>query len=269
MHRALLSSVALFASLTLAHAAIAAPLALPATASVDASASVLVEQDDDGLSIDWSHYVLRIKGVGMAPERGTLSQRRSMAKRTAFADGTHRLSEALDALRVNGEAYVRDLTAVDDATRSGINNLVREAQPKDVHYWADGSVELTFEIPLKGPTGLARVVLGKYADATSLVSVKEKPSGLIVDARGTGAQPALCIRLRDAGGKAITPDDLPIAYFHQLDGLKSQVGDSPLRLKAHRAFGPTHADLLLTDDEANRVKAALHNGNKLPLAIIL
>lgn len=238
-----------------------------ASTSLEVSGNALIEKDDDGLSIDWSRFILRIKGIGMAPERGTLAQRRLMAKRTAFADGYRRLAESLDQLRVNGSAFVRDLTVVDDQTRLGINELVRDARAVDTHYWADGSVEVTLELPLSGPGSLARVVFGPAATASQ--SVKGKPSGILLDARGTGAQPALRIRVRDQGGKPLTAEESPLAYYHLPEGAKAFVGDSPVTLKAKRAFGPTRADLLLADDEANKLKDALKNEAKLPIAVIL
>lgn len=249
-----------------ARAAEATPSAVAST-SLEVAGNALVEKDEDGLSIDWSRFVLRIKGLGMAPERGSLAQRRLMAKRTAFADGYRRLAESLDQLRVNGSAFVRDLTAVDDQTRLGLNELVREARAVDTHYWADGSVEVTLELPLNGPGSLAGVVFGPVASASE--SVKGKPSGIILDARGTGAQPALRIRVRDQGGKPLSAEEAPLAYYHLPEGAKVFAGESPLSLKAKRAFGPTRADLLLADDEANKLKEALKNGAKLPIAVIL
>ncbi|HEY9855885.1 MAG TPA: hypothetical protein V6D05_09130 [Stenomitos sp.] len=247
-------------------AAEATPSATAST-SLEASGNALIETDDDGLTIDWSRFVLRIKGIGMAPDRGSLAQRRLMAKRTAFADGYRRLAESLDQLRVNGSAFVRDLTAVDDQTRLGINELIRDARAVDTHYWADGSVEVTMELPLTGPASLARVVFGPTATASE--SIKTKPTGIVIDARGTGAQPALRARLRDQAGKPLTVEEAPVAYYHVPDGAKPFAGESPLSLKAKRAYGPTRADLLLGDDEANRVKDALKNGARLPIAIIL
>ncbi|MNL55417.1 hypothetical protein D3C87_1788320 [compost metagenome] len=123
------------------------------------------------------------------------------------------------------------------------------------------------EVPLAGPQGLAKVVFGN-ATATASLDPKAKPSGLVIDARGTGAQPALRARVRDAAGKVIAAD-LPLAYYHLPEGAKEQTGDSPLKIKAKRAYGPTRADVLLTEEDANKVKAALKDGAKLPLAIIL
>lgn len=276
MKRAL--ATALVLSLAIAPGAIAAQATSSAptgateaatpSVTLAASGSILVEKDDDGLAIDWSRFVMRIKGVGMAPERGALSQRRLMAKRTALADGYRRLSDALDAIRVTSEAHLRDLTAVDDQTRLGVNDLIREARTTDVHYWADGSVEVTLEVPLSGPQGLARVVFGNTAAATSSVAPKAKPSGLVIDARGTGAQPALKAKVRDAAGRVIAAD-MPLAYYHLPEGAKELAGENPVKLKAKRAYGPTRADVLLTEDDANKVKAALKDGLKLPLAIIL
>jgi hypothetical protein len=272
MKRAL--ATALVLSLSIAQGAIAAPQATPSTevatpsATLAASGSILVEKDEDGLSIDWSRFVLRIKGIGMAPERGPLAQRRLMAKRTALADGYRRLSDALDAIRVSSDAHLRDLTAVDDQARLGVNDLIREARTTDVHYWADGSVEVTLEVPLSGAQSLTSVIFGNAAAATGSVAPKTKPSGLVIDARGTGTQPALKAKVRDAAGKVIA-SDLPLAYYHLPEGAKEQAGDSPLKIKAKRAYGPTHADVLLTEEDANKVKAALKDGTKLPLAIIL
>lgn len=272
MKRAL--ATALVLSLSIAQGAIAAPQATPSTEAATPSATlastgaILLEKDEDGLAIDWSSFVLRIKGIGMAPERGPLAQRRLMAKRTAMADGYRRLSDALDAVRVSSEARLRDLTAVDDQARLGVNDLIREARAIDVHYWADGSVDVTLEVPLKGAQGLSAIVFGNAATATGSVAPKSKPSGLVIDARGTGAQPALKARVRDAAGKVIG-DDLPLAYYHLPEGAKALTGESPLTLKAKRAYGPTRADVLLTEEDANKVKAALKDGTKLPLAIIL
>jgi hypothetical protein len=242
-----------------------------AETSLDASGSALVERDEDGLVIDWTHLWVRVTGTGMAPERGTLPQRRLFAKRTAFADGYHRLSDALDGIRVNSQAYVRDLTAVDDAARLAVNDMIREARATDTNYWADGSVEVTLQLDLGGPHGLARAVLGAQASmvATPSVTPKSKPSGAVLDARGTGAQPALRPRVRDAKGQAFTPDDLPFHYLHLPEGARVFSGNNPLKLKVKRAYGPTHADLLLNDREADQLKNALRGDVKLPITILL
>lgn len=237
----------------------------PREATLNASGSALIERNDDGLMIDWTNLVMQIKGLGMAPERGTLAQRRLMAKRTALADGYRAMSEAIDALRVNAEAFVRDLTAVDDAARQGVNDMVRDARSSDIQYWADGSVEVTLELSLAA--SLTKALLGTPMATSS--PFPGNPSGVVLDARGTGAQPALRPHVRDAQLKVFTPGETPYRYYHLPEGTKEFVGESPLKLKVKRAYGTTHADLLLADPEAIKLKAALKAQPKLPIAILL
>lgn len=239
----------------------------PVEAALTASGSALVERNDEGLMIDWTHLVMQIKGLGMAPERGTLSQRRLMSKRTALADGYRQMAEAVSQLRVNAEAFVRDLTAVDDAARQGINDMVRDARTTDIQYWADGSVEVTMEIPLAATPNLTKVLLGTPMATSS--PLPGNPSGIVLDARNTGAQPALRPHVRDARLKVFTPDEQPFRYYHLPEGAKEFVGDSPLKLKVKRAYGTTHADMLLADPEATKLKAALKAQPQLPIAILL
>lgn len=236
-----------------------------ATASLNASGSALVEALGDGASIDWTRFVMRVKGLGLSPDRGTFSQRKLLAKRMALADGYRRFADLLGGIRVNSEATVRDLLAVDDAARLAVNGLIRDARATDVSYWADGSAEVQMEVPLMGNDSLAKAVLG----TTSVPSgpAKGKVTGVVIEARNLGVQPALAVRVRDAAGHVIA-ENLPFAYYHLPAGTKELVGDSALQLKARRAFGPTRADILLSDDESRKLKDALKDA-KLPLAILL
>ena len=233
----------------------------------DATASDLVEVHDDGLTIDWTRLTMQVTGIGMAPDRGSLSASRLMAKRTAYSDAYHQLADDLDNIRVNSEAYVRDLTAVDDSAREDVNDLIQDARSSDLHFWPDGSAQISLKIPLAGDPSLSKVLLGTCAATSS--PFPGSPSGILLDARGTGAQPALIPHVRDALGQVLTPDNQPFRYYHLPAGTTEFVGDEPLKLVVYRAFGTTHADLLLKKSDADKFKAALKAHPQLPIAILL
>ena len=228
----------------------------------------LIERGE-GLQIDWTRGVLTLTGLGFSPDRGTLAQRRAQARQTALSDGTRRLHETVNGLRVNGNAFVRDLTAVDEGLRLALTSLVAGTPAKTVKPWADGSVEVTLELPLWGEKSLADLMARAVdlAAASASVPVTGEPSALVLDGRGTGAQPALAIALKDETGKPLYQG--PVTYFHLPEALADVAGSKPLQLKARRAVGATRADLTLQAEEAKRFREAREKQPDLPVVVLL
>lgn len=232
------------------------------------SGGALVELGE-GLQIDWTRGVLTLTGLGFSPDRGTLVQRRAQARQTALSDGTRRLHETVNGLRVNGNAFVRDLTAVDEGLRLALTSLVAGTPAKAVKPWPDGSVEVTLELPLWGEKSLAELMARavELSGASASVPVSGETSALVLDGRGTGAQPALAIALKDEAGKLLYQG--PVTYFHLPEALAEVAGPKPLQLKARRAVGATRADLTLTAEEAKRFRAAREKQPELPVVVLL
>lgn len=258
-----------------APAAQAAPAAAPAAQATDSAQADTVKPDGalieagEGLRIDWTRGVLTMTGLGFSPDRGSLSQRRALARQTALTDGTRRLYEAVNQLRVNGNAFVRDLTAVDEGLRTGLHSLVAKTAPSTVKPWPDGSVEVSLELPLWGEGSLA-ALMAQAVDLAGTATVPPtagEPSALVVDGRGTGSQPALAIALKDETGKLLYHG--PVTYFHAPEALNEVAGSKPLQLKARRAVGATRADLTLTTEEAKRFHAAREKQPLLPIIVLL
>ncbi len=248
----------------------ASPSATPDAPKTDAAKTdgALVETGE-GLRIDWTRGVLTMTGLGFSPDRGSLSQRRALAHQTALTDGTRRLYEALNQLRVNGNAFVRDLTAVDESLRNSLHSRVAATPAKTVKPWPDGSVEIQLELPLWGAGSLTELMAGAVdlAPAPAPVPTAAEPSALVVDGRGTGAQPALAIALKDEAGKLLYHG--PVTYFHASEALAEVAGKKPLQLKARRAIGATRADLTLTVEEAKRFRGAREKQPLLPVVVLL
>lgn len=266
------------------------PIPGAATASAPASGSLapaeavapdgaLIETGE-GLRIDWTRGVITMTGLGFSPDRGSLALRRALARQTAMTDGTRRLYEAVRGLRVDGNAYVRDLAAVDEGLRSALHAMVAAVPAKAATPWPDGSVEVSLELPLWGELGLASLVAraldrplpaapvadGKTADGKAAAG-ETGPTALVVDGRGTGSQPALAIALKDESGKLLYQG--PVTYFHVPEALGTVAGPRPLSLSARRAIGATRADLTLKPEEAKRFREARDAQPHLPVVILL
>ena len=216
-------------------------------------------------TINWTKRVITVLGIGIAPDRGTLATRRTLAKSYALEDGLRQLSEAVDKVRVNADAYVRDLTVADDDVRSKVHRTIRAAKIMDTNILPDGSVELKLQMKLYDKDGLAGALLPDerspivLAAGNGLSLPATQWTGIILDARGTGAQPALAPSIRSTEGQALA-DRPSVAFVHTRGGAGELAGEKPLSFKVKRAAGMTKADLLLETADFAKLKDALSKG---------
>ncbi|MBU6428275.1 MAG: hypothetical protein KGR26_04645 [Cyanobacteria bacterium REEB65] len=224
-------------------------------------------------TINWTKRVVTVLGVGVSPDRGTLDIRRKVAQAYALDDGMSELSELVNNVRVNGDATVADLAVSDDAIRSALDARIAAAKILDSNVLPDGSVQVTLQLPLFGHDGLAGAVLSDEpspilfaSDATPSLPTSAY-TGIIIDARQSGAQPALAPAIRSVDGQGLASRP-SVAYVHTMMGAADIAGDNPLKLSAPRCAGNTHADLLLSDGDFAKFKDAWSKGG-LSLVIVL
>ncbi len=226
-------------------------------------------------TINWTKRVITVMGIGVSPDRGALLVRRKVAQAYALDDAMRELSDIVDRIRVNGDATVDDLAVSDDDIRAAVNERIAQAQTTDTHVLPDGSVEVTVQMPLFGQDGLAGAVLHDEpspivfaADASSSVPVGGSPyTGIILDARNTGAQPALAPSIRSIDGQGLASRP-PVAYVHTMGGAVDIAGTHTLRLTVERCAGSTHSDLLVSDAGLQQLKQAWAKGG-VSVVIIL
>jgi hypothetical protein len=224
-------------------------------------------------TINWTKRVITVLGIGIAPDRGTLATRRTLAKSYALEDGLRQLAEVVDKVRVNADAYVRDLTVADDDIRAKVNQRIRTAKIVDTNVLPDGSVELKVQMPLFTKEGLAGAVLRdepspiQFPAAATPSLPATQWTGIILDARGTGAQPALAPSIRSTEGQSLW-DRPPVAYVHTREGAGDLAGDKPLAFKIKRSTGVTKADLLLESADFAKLKDGVSRGSLAVVIII-
>jgi hypothetical protein len=224
-------------------------------------------------TINWTKRVITVLGIGIAPDRGALQVRRTLAKSNALEDGLRQMSEVVDKVRINADAYVRDMTVADDDIRNKVNSRIRAAKIVDTHVLPDGSVELKLQVPLFTKEGLAGAVVKDepspiqfIADASGSLPTTQW-TGIILDARGTGAQPALAAAVRSVEGQGLI-DRPSVAYVHTREGAGDLAGDKPLTFKVKRSAGLTKSDLLLDTADFSKFKDALGKGGLSVVVII-
>ncbi|MBM3269474.1 MAG: hypothetical protein FJZ01_17680 [Candidatus Sericytochromatia bacterium] len=229
-------------------------------------------------TINWTKRAITVLGIGIAPDRGTLATRRTLARSYALEDGLRQLAEVVDKVRVNAEAHVRDYTVADDEIRAKINQRIRAAKIVDTNVLPDGSVELKLQVTLFCKEGLAGAVLKDEPSclefaAEATTSLPTSPwTAIVIDGRGSGAQPALAPQIRSLSGQEL-PERPRVQYVHTLEGALDLAGERPLPsrdkpFKVKRAAGTNKADLLLDTADFAKVSDALGKGS-VAIVVIL
>jgi hypothetical protein len=213
--------------------------------------------------VDWQGQLVRATGAG-APDLKAQNpaQARLGAERAALLDAFRNLLGQVKGVSVDGTRKVGELMQKDEV-RARVEGLVRGYRISARRYFSDNGVEVEIEVPL---AVLSDVV---DPDATPLAppakaEAEKGATGLVIDARGLKALPALMPRVLDEAGKPLYSIDWLSAAARKVSGAASYVqsleeaqksmkaGEKPLVLKAAKAAG---ADLQLGPDDAKKLAA--------------
>jgi hypothetical protein len=215
-------------------------------------------------SVNWEAQVIRALGSG-APDfkSANPAQARLGAERAALNDALRSLLARLKEISIDSNKKMGDLMEKDE-TKSRIEALIREYKIVSKRYFSDSGVEVEIEIRL----ALLTDILDPDAAVVPASTVASPPSptstGVVIDARGLKARPALMPRLLDEAGKPLYSIDSLSADARKITGVVSYVlsladarksskaGENPLFLKASKADG---ADVLLPANDAKKLAA--------------
>lgn len=224
---------------------------------------------------DWTTGIVTAKGIGIPPKNpASALQAKEMARTAAWAVALRNLLEAVKGVYVDSTTTVNNYVTTNDEVRTRVEGMVKGAKLIKEQEMPDGSFETTVEMKLTGD--FSGVVLPKPSPRTEPLPQYKKPvmdgrtipksySGLVVDARGTGAHAALAPRiLNEQGDEAYS-----VAYVEQRgvaeQGIAVYVPDSPsaqvhprvtnipLVVKVLRSSGNNHTDLVISDADAQTI----------------
>ena len=245
----------------------------------------IVEQMGDKGKINWSEGYIEALGIGAPPERYIgKPQARPMALRAAKVDAYRNLLEVTKGVRVDSTTVVKDFTVESDVIKAQVEGLVKGAKVVNQEYMSDGTVEVTLRMPMAG--GFSQIIVPKALDKKPEVTPPAPPpvappsppavtgvvyTGMVIDARGIQARPAMSPRILDENGKEVYGSmnvDREYAvqqgmsgYARDLTAAQSnpRVTNNPVSLKGIKTEGPGRSDIIISTVDAEKIRSASDN----------
>ena len=282
-------------------AVVALMLVFPATQGFVAEWQDVVQNVGVSGSINWSQGIMTATGIGSPPEKYYgKPQARPMALRAAQLDAYRNLLEVTKGVRINSVTVVEDSMVSSDMIRSQVDGMVKGTQVIKKEYLSDGTVEVTIAMSLRG--GFAQLILPK--DIKQVAEIKTIPpappappaveqvgqvpvppppqpaiptpapaiyTGLVVDARGLGARPAMSPKLRDERGQEVYGSAYVSREYAVQQGMAGyakdltasqtnpRVTNEPLTVKGLKTEGPGQSDLVISNADADKIRSASEN----------
>ena len=247
----------------------------------------IIEQMGDKGKINWSEGYVEAKGIGAPPERYIgKPPARPMALRAARVDAYRNLLETTKGVRVDSATLVKDYTVESDAINTQVEGLVKGAKVVNQEYLSDGTVEVTMRMPIPG--GFSKIIIERVIEKKPEVTPPTAPpavvppaapstaapvayTGMVVDARGLQARPAMSPKIIDESGKEVYGSmnvDREYAiqqgmsgYARDLTAAQSnpRVTNNPLSVKGIKTEGPGKSDIIISNADAEKIRGASDN----------
>ncbi len=181
-----------------------------------------VVEVDNG-AMNYSNGWITATGIGgISHQAYNPGMARGMAVRAAKVDAMRNLLETVLALTVTSETAVRGAAVENDVIKTKVEGMVKGARIRDINedgrhdtndfrYLSDTSIEIEMEIHMSGissivlpPAGYAEAQAGAAPpSAGTSAPISGSTTGLIIDARGVGARPAMSPKIVDQNGGVV------------------------------------------------------------------
>lgn len=223
--------------------------------------------------INWADNYVMATGSGAPDAKApNVAVARLGAERAAKLDAFRNILETLKGANVTAKATVADEMQSNGSIKSKVEGLIRNFKVVDTKYYSDGSVDVVVRVELKGDLADALI-----PDPAKPAAVPDKGlaknTGLIVNAKGLQAVPAMAPRIIDEEGQEVysvatvtesaARDNGIAGYVHDLDSAKGHnrvKGDgAPLVVRAIRIAAPGKSDLVISNSDAEKLRDAQSN----------
>ena len=251
----------------------------------------IVEQVGNKGMVNWTEGTMEAIGIGAPPERYIgKPQARPNALRAAQVDAYRNLLEVINGVRVDSTTVIRDFTTESDVINTQVQGMVKGAKVIKQEYMSDGTVEVTVRMPIAG--NFAAVIIPRIMEKKQLQPPPGAPppaapaapppapapapggevfTGLVVDARGIQARPAMSPRIIDENGREIygsmnvereyAVQQGMSGYARDLTAAQSntRVTNNPLSVKGLKTEGAGRSDIVIAKADAEKILAAGDN----------
>jgi len=225
--------------------------------------------------VDWSSQILSAKGIAV---QGGVGGRAGQI-RAAELDALRQILETAKGMRLTSETTVENFMLSSDVIRTRVEGVARNfRRVGDPVYMSDGSIELTVEMNLEGN--------GQFFDAVYPLSMgKSLPlfqpqakqssswvfTGLVIDARGLGARPAISPVILSENGDEVYGSGYAdrewavqygmVGYAKELEAARmdERIGDNPLVVNAVKVSGSNRSDIVIGERDVRRIHSVEKN----------
>ena len=246
------------------------------------SAQGVVTQLDNG-SINYSEQSITAIGIGFVPTNAVnAGQARPMALRIAKQDAMRQLIEIVNGVTLTSETTMSG-AMVDDVINTKVQGFIRGARPVgQPKYLSDTSVEMEYSVPM---SGISDIVLPPVTvPATTQAPNNNQPAaaannttqaggvtGIIIDARGLKARPAMAPRILDQNGNAIYGPGKYSRQYAVKNGVAGysktletaqqdqRVVGNPMVVKGVGTSGTNRTDITISNADVSKIDMANRN----------
>ena len=216
--------------------------------------------------IHWSNGTITATGSG-APslKAANVAVARLGAERAAKMDAWRNILEAIKGARVEAGQSVASMMTDSPQVKSRIEGIVRNFKIIDTKYYSDGGVDVIVQMPMTGV--LLNTLLPDAGKAAADKAAPSDVTGVVVNARGLGATPALAPRILDEQGNVLFSASHVnrnaalqsgiAAYAKSIDKASkdTRVAGNPSIIKAVKISEPGSSDLVVGPEDAEKIKA--------------
>ncbi len=249
--------------------------------------SKVAEQMGDTGIINYEDGYVEAVGIGAVdPAKVKGTNARPMCLRAATVVAYRNLLEVTKGVQVDSQTTIRDFVTESDIINAAISGFVKGARNVNTDYLSDGTCEVTLRMSLSGK--FAQTIIPKAIqeqqkrESPPPAPVKPEPAavkpapmpvytGMVVDARGLGARPAMSPKIVDEAGAEVYGSmivDKTYAVSQGISGYardltaaqgNQRVTDNPVTVKGVSAEGAGKADIKISNDDAKQIRSATEN----------
>ena len=254
--------------------------------------SAYVETLETG-SIDWAAGVFHSSGVGPPPEKKGESDEveRRKSLNASKTQALKNMVALVMATRVDAQSSVRDVASRNDMVMAKVETIINGSKVYKQEYLSDGTVEISLQMSIFG--GFAQLILPEEIKQVEAIKTVPGPgrkgdvpgsepvsppvivtsgfTGLVVDAGGTQALPALVPVIVDEKGKEVYGPAFVSREFAVQQGLgrymtdtesalkSPAVGRKPLLVKGLRTEATDRSRIVISNADASRLLSMSEN----------
>jgi hypothetical protein len=242
----------------------------------------VIETIDSRGYINWSQWMIYVTELGQEAWQDRQEEDQShIGDVTSFPFSS--LFSAIKTVRIDASSRISDLIEQRTMVFNQLQGMIRQSEVAKREYLSNGAVELTLAFDMRG--GFAQLALpgdiepvpqiktlqesangedgrgnGKIAGSGSAIA--ETYTGLILDARGMAAKPAMSARITSEDGEEVFGPTYVsrefavqkgmVYYTTNLDSVRqsTRVGRSPLLVRALRTWGTNRCNFVVSNADA-------------------